>query len=123
MFSGLVQHVGVPHVRFKPEHFMPLSSAESVKTDICLTGRMLIKFPYITSVCVTHVKKAQLFALLKDVLSNLCIISASSLESGAHEPKRVPVFYKLQIVSFQMVSRICISLLQVLSYRQLDLGM
>ena len=32
-------------------------------------------------------------------------------------------FHKVQSVSFQMVSRICISLLQVLSYRQLDLGM
>lgn len=58
MFSGLVQHVGVPHVKFKPEHFMHLSNAESVKTYICLTGRMLSKFPYIISVCVTHVKKA-----------------------------------------------------------------
>ena len=32
-------------------------------------------------------------------------------------------FHKLQSVSFQMVPRICISLLQGLSYRQLDLGM
>ena len=29
----------------------------------------------------------------------------------------------IQSVSFQMVSRLCISLLQVLSYRQLGLGM
>ena len=71
--------------QIQAEHFMHLSSAESVKTDICLTGRMLSKFPYITSVCVTHVKQAQLFASLKDALSNLCIISASSFESGAHE--------------------------------------
>ena len=32
-------------------------------------------------------------------------------------------FHKLQSVSFQMVPRKCISLLQVLSYRQLDLSM
>jgi hypothetical protein len=32
-------------------------------------------------------------------------------------------FHKLQSVSFQMVSRICTSMLQVLSYRQLDLDM
>ena len=32
-------------------------------------------------------------------------------------------FQKLQSVSYQMVPRICISLLQGLSYRQLDLGM
>jgi hypothetical protein len=31
-------------------------------------------------------------------------------------------FHKLQNVSFQMVSRICISLLRVLSYRQLKFG-
>jgi hypothetical protein len=32
-------------------------------------------------------------------------------------------FHKLQNVSFQMVPRICIFLLQGLRYRQLDLGM
>ena len=32
-------------------------------------------------------------------------------------------FHKLQNVCFQMVPRICMSLLQGLSYRQLDLGM
>ena len=32
-------------------------------------------------------------------------------------------FHKLQSVSFQMVPRICIALIQGLSYKQLDLGM
>ena len=32
-------------------------------------------------------------------------------------------FHKLKSVSFQMLPRICISLLQGLNYRQLDLGM
>jgi hypothetical protein len=40
-----------------------------------------------------------------------------------YSPTLISHFHKLQRVSFQMVSIICISLLQVLSYRQLDLGM
>ena len=40
-----------------------------------------------------------------------------------YSPKLISHLHKLQSVSCQMVSRICISLLQVLSYRQLDLGM
>ena len=38
-------------------------------------------------------------------------------------PKLISHFHKLQNVSFQRVSRICTSLIQVLSDRQLDLGM
>jgi hypothetical protein len=39
-----------------------------------------------------------------------------------YSPTSISHFHKLQCVSFEMASRICISLLQVLSYRQLDLG-
>jgi hypothetical protein len=38
-------------------------------------------------------------------------------------PTLISYFHKLQSVSFQMLSRICIYLFQVLSYRQLELGM
>uniref|UniRef100_A0A8C7PYZ9 Ferredoxin 1 n=1 Tax=Oncorhynchus mykiss TaxID=8022 RepID=A0A8C7PYZ9_ONCMY len=40
-----------------------------------------------------------------------------------YSPTLISHFHKRQSVYFQMILRICISLLQVLSYRQLDLGM
>ena len=52
-------------------------------------------------------------------LLELCFTRSNVLYS----PTLASHFHKLLSVSFQMVSIICISLLQVLSYRQLDLGM
>ena len=66
--------------------------------------------------------KFQLFFIFLKTHAFLFIVSFTR-SNVLYSPTLISHFHKLQSVSFQMVTRICISLLQVLSYRQLNMGM
>ena len=102
-------------IRFSsyPSDSLHINCWQLVDTIRITTREMAITMPFLW-----HFKEGG-----RKRLVGFLFIFSSTRSIVLYSPTFNSHLHKLQSVSFQMVPGICISLVQVLSYRQLDLGM